>query len=513
MKHPSDDLFVLIRSLSRTEKGYFKKYAQQHVKGEKNTYMRLFEALDGQYKYDEARIKRKFEGEKFIKQLSFTKQYLYELILKSLRAYSSSSSIEIELKQQLHNIRILYERGLYAQCLKLIRKAGAMAEKYEKQLYSIEILNWEMELVKARSYMGSSEKDYARIISKLNILFDQCKNLAEYEYNTLCMFDKVNKRGFARTSEDIEGYRRIMGRPIFKSADRALSYFAKYSYYTAHCTYFFMIDKMEDAYVNAKAVVELAEQHPHRVAEKPKDLANALNNLIVCQRSVKRYGEVMETIQKLRGMASKSEGLSARIIHSCNVYQLLVYIETGQFEKGIQFSKEFEAYYAGDNVLMYKKYTTELYFYISNVYFGAGEYSQANRYLNKLLNERSMELRSDMQSFSRILNLIIHYELGNQDLLEYAVRSTYRFLYKSKSLHGIERAILHFIRKKMPATNNRREVIEAFAELKQDIEKLIKDPYERRVLELFDLISWLESKIEERSFGEIVTEKAKGWPI
>ncbi len=38
---------------------------------------------------------------------------------------------------------------------------------------------------------------------------------------------------------------------------------------------------------------------------------------------------------------------------------------------------------------------------------------------------------------------------------------------------------------------------------------LSEDPFENRLLELFDFISWVESKIENRSFGDIIRKKAQ----
>ena len=44
----SNDLFQLIQSLSRTEKAYFKKYTSLHVIGERNNYVKLFNAIEKQ---------------------------------------------------------------------------------------------------------------------------------------------------------------------------------------------------------------------------------------------------------------------------------------------------------------------------------------------------------------------------------------------------------------------------------------------------------------------------------
>ncbi|HET6989949.1 MAG TPA: hypothetical protein VFJ43_01440, partial [Bacteroidia bacterium] len=102
---------------------------------------------------------------------------------------------------------------------------------------------------------------------------------------------------------------------------------------------------------------------------------------------------------------------------------------------------------------------------------------------------------------------INQYEMGNAQSLEYYVKSTYRFLYKRKRLFGIETIILDFIRKKLPKLDTRKEITEAFVNLKNEIEILSKHPYEKRALEYFDFVKWLESKISRKTFAEVMKGK------
>ncbi|MDQ3021512.1 MAG: hypothetical protein M3R36_13225 [Bacteroidota bacterium] len=81
----TDDLFQLIKSLTQSEKRFFKVYASlHHIKGDENKYFKLFNAIDKQKIYDEELIRKQFGNEKFLKQLFVVKNYLYHTILKSL---------------------------------------------------------------------------------------------------------------------------------------------------------------------------------------------------------------------------------------------------------------------------------------------------------------------------------------------------------------------------------------------------------------------------------------------
>ena len=55
--------------------------------------------------------------------------------------------------------------------------------------------------------------------------------------------------------------------------------------------------------------------------------------------------------------------------------------------------------------------------------------------------------------------------------------------------------------------SSKQQLIAAFEELKEKLLTLTTDLLEKIVLEYFDYISWLESKIKNRNFSDIVKEK------
>jgi len=68
----SNDSFLLIQSLSSAEKRYFKLYVGQQ--SENKNYMRVFKELEKQTVYDEAKLLKRFKGEKLVKSLHVTKK-------------------------------------------------------------------------------------------------------------------------------------------------------------------------------------------------------------------------------------------------------------------------------------------------------------------------------------------------------------------------------------------------------------------------------------------------------
>jgi hypothetical protein len=144
------------------------------------------------------------------------------------------------------------------------------------------------------------------------------------------------------------------------------------------------------------------------------------------------------------------------------------------------------------------------YYKIACLYFGSGDNERTIDYLNKIINQK-YTLRTDLQCYARLLHLIAHYELGNYNLLEYLIKSVYRFMANMKNLSVVEEAIFKFLRKSF--TLSRSKIIPAFRVLKSTLEKYERNPLETRSFMYLDIKAWLESKIRNAPVQQIRREK------
>src|SRR3954469_21223660 len=104
----TDSLFALIKSLTRNEKGYFKKYVSKYSAADKNIYVQLFNIIEAQAAYNEEKVKEKLKKLKKNIDLSVLKNYLYNAILKSLRSYHNELSVNFKLQDMLKDAEILF---------------------------------------------------------------------------------------------------------------------------------------------------------------------------------------------------------------------------------------------------------------------------------------------------------------------------------------------------------------------------------------------------------------------
>src|SRR5215468_9684482 len=158
----TDALFQLIKSLEKSEKRNFKLYVQRNSSSEELKIVQLFDALDKLNEYNEEQLLRKNKSIKK-QQLSNIKAHLYRQILSSLRLIKDENNIDIQLHEQMDHARILYNKGLYHQSLKILEKMRELATTYHQITHLQQILFFEKKI--EALYITRSMKDRADQLS------------------------------------------------------------------------------------------------------------------------------------------------------------------------------------------------------------------------------------------------------------------------------------------------------------------------------------------------------------
>lgn len=500
-----DELGRLVKSLTKSEKRYFKLYSS-FQSGEKE-YLKVFDAVEKIGDYDETKIRKMFDGEEFLKRLPAVKHYLYNQILKTLRIYNSGENVESQIREMIADISTLFDKRLYTQSSKILAKAKAMAIEHEKFLVQVELSIWEEKILNEILKLEPFEAHLKKSLQEESIALEKQKNLAEYRnlYNRMVLLNRSLKE--ARTEEELVRFREILDNPLLQDPEKAMSIEARLLFYITNIIYCHAKGDNEQCYYFANEQLKLLEANPAQIQERPKTYVSALNNILLCQVHLHRYDGFHEVLQKLREFPVKSLNLEVSRFVSSYTFEMVMYLDTGEFQNGVTIVdeimdglKKYE-----DKINVVEK--TTLLYNIFYLYFGTGQFSKALKVINQLLNDYQKELRYDIQSAVRVLNLMLHFELGNETVLESSALSTYRFLYKSKRLYKLENIVLNYIRKVMPDITNKTQQIEAFKNLREQFRELTSDPFESKAFEYFDYISWLDSKIEGRTFEEVVKEK------
>ena len=136
-----DSLFVLVKSLSKSEKRQFKLYVGRLGVNVDAKFLALFNLMDKMKAYSETDILESGIVKK--SQLSNLKAHLYKQVLVSLRLNPVNQTIRIQIREQLDFATILYQKGLYKQALKILDKAKHIAIEKEEKNIAYEIVELE----------------------------------------------------------------------------------------------------------------------------------------------------------------------------------------------------------------------------------------------------------------------------------------------------------------------------------------------------------------------------------
>lgn len=512
MKH-KDDLFQLVKSLEQTEKRYFRLDAGWHTIGDKNNYLQLFEIINQQKKYDEQEVRRKLHSGSSAVYLAETKYYLQKQILKSLHRYHAGSSVDAQLNEQLHLAEVLQKKGLIAFCLNVLEKAKKKALYYEKFHHLIEITKWENDIFLAEP-TKSAQENKIRINNRLaEDSLEKLKVIGKFRFYNSVIGLMTKKQAILRNRKDLAKLEAIIKDPLFRNEKKATSYEAKVYYLRTKSIYYFIKSDFRNSSKYGSLLVKMIESRSFLIRERPGFYISALHNYVISLNSLKHFSDATAQIKKMRETAlllKYDESFQMRIFTRSLSLELHMCIEAGEFKKGVLLVPGFEKELVRFELKMDSAFKYFIYYEMAYLYFGVGEYSTSLRWLNKILSAYSGNVVSDIYIFTKIMHLIAHFELKNYDILKYLVKSIYRLLRKKKRLYKIESILLAFIRNKQELnTKSKGKNARAFEELRQKLLDASTKPSEQKALSYFDFISWLESKITNRPFAEVVKGKVK----
>ncbi|MBA3899269.1 MAG: hypothetical protein H0X62_03515 [Bacteroidetes bacterium] len=501
----NDDLFELIKSLNKSEKRYFKIYSEKHVIGNENKYVQLFEAIEKQNNYNGKKISDKLFSGQSLASFSVAKSYLHNLLLRSMASYHSGSSIDIKLSEYLAHVEFLYNKRLFAQCLKLIKKAKKKSYEYNEIVHTLGFLWWQRAIFNETAFKDKSEEEVKNIYQEESLLIKKLWNSRKIETLFSEFYFRYTHQGIARNIEEVEMYKKMINHPLLEKVENALSFNAKNNFYNTHSFYCRATNDTENQYVFDKKRVELIEADPKFIDVYIHTYIDALQNLISATSMLLKQDEFNRHLLKLISIKLKSDNLKIKVFGFVNNILMLNYSKTGDFKNSLPFLKQLEEGLEKYDEKIDQQSQLMFNYNIAYFYFVLGDYTKSLYRINKVIHNSTNDLRYEIQSLARIMNLILHYELNNQFLLEYMIKSTYRFLSKRNKLYQMENFILGYIRKSANL-NDQFKINDSFKTLKTNLETIATEPAEKMLLENLDLISWLDAKINKVSFEQAFKE-------
>lgn len=497
---PSEDLFKLIRSLTPNEKGYFKKFSRIHVREGKNNYMLLFEAIEKQEAYDEQAIINKFRNEQFVKQFPVAKNYLYNLILKALDVYHSG--VDLEIGYLIHCSIILTDKAMFEPALKFLKKAEQLARDHHKLSYLNKILNHELYILRRDTSSKKKEvlqEHYRQRVENAH----QLEYVIEYQHLNDLMNEQLSFAFGNQRSEAVKEADKLMKQPLMKNVPEGMSLYAQLEYRIT-CLYYQLIKQdKEGAYnITSFLVNDLLKKNE-------SILSNSIRTQLLeyhCSACMDtgRAEEAMRILDRLKQVETLHELERLALNRFISMQELRMSLEKGTWDDSREVIELIEKDLDAFSEKLHGDQKATLFYMAAFSCFAHAQYKEALKWVNHILNSKLSDFRADVVSSFKLMELLIFFEMGKNDIIHYKMESFERSFKKDKDAHRFELLLISHL-KKMLHDQPGSKLLDQARTAKKEIAAFIeKNPGSADVLYHFDICSWLESKAAAKPFAEVL---------
>jgi len=495
-----DKLHELIRSMSMAEKRRFTIDASQHTSGKERKYILLFDVMVEMKDYHTEALVEVLKSHGYATQhLASDKNYLYNLIIKSLSSFYSGKNTSLNIKEKLHQVEILFERGLYEQCISILKKTESQARKYDLYALLIEIATW-----KGRTYERLGE--YSKAAGELQHTLSHMAwmdNRMAFKKLFYQMQELVERIPSVRNEQEMKIYKDFISHPFLENEEIPLSFHAGLDFWRIHQHYHQAVGNVSEELEANHKLLGLMESQADYIEEFPYDYATILSRILrlSLQGTEEAFEENLERLQSFPSKAKKlKRSVEARVNIDSGLIRLEKLIKDQRYEEAINFQKEMDKVCQLHRKHMKKGDIFKCHFLSAVIFVKVNRIKDALDKVNVLLNEHRSAANRELQISLEILNMVVHYHLGNFSLLKYRAKSLSGQLSRSQRLYKPEEEIFRLFSKlsndKIKDPNYHNQLLVDAYEL---LNTLMEDPLHRKAFHHFDFLVWLNRQKNELS--------------
>lgn len=496
MKHPA--VYELIKAMNMSEERQFKIYGSRHVIDGENKYIVVFDILDKMETYNADELTSVLKS--LNKETTYYKadmNYLYQLILKSLVLFHSGKSAQIILNESISVIEILYYKGLFAQCMKEIYKAAAIARNTELYSSLLKIIQYEKLVC---NHLPAHKRTESEIICDMAEINKTLQVILEY-YD---LYNKANQirieAAKTRNIREIRAFDKLMKHPLLEQENKASSIDGKIKYYQIYAMWCYVHGNKKEELQHNKKIIALFENHPLYKEEHLVEYVNTYARIISISKDMQDRLFYRE-LQNVRNISIYTDKLyylrvSAQIFNFSYSIELSRYLQKKQFSKANAIIQDIETGLKKYKDILTPSYKITFLYMLGYYYFTVGNFDNAIKKINTLLNEYTEDERPDLYNFARLLNLMIHFELKNYSYIHYKRANVQYYFKKQSSAFETENLILKFFSKEK---NYTIDLEKSLQNLKTSLENTKSHSLEKYAFNYFDWIDWINSKLAKKS--------------
>lgn len=488
----------LVRSLSAAEKRQFKLYCK--MRSGRQDFLRLFNVIDRQRPHSSTDLESAFALACPGKSFENTAQYLFKVLTDMLVQLRSRNDKWFQQHFSLMKAKLLFDRSLTDEGYSELRKAKKIAEEVQDHQIHYVACRQELNHLSEISFPGISEKELIQLQMKAKNSLRISRQVQEhYSLYELLKYRLVHL-GKSLSDEDKKKLNDLLISELSLITRGGQSGFESQKLHLLFQSFFFTdIGDYRSSLKIFKRLNQLFEDNRQTWTLPPYDYLSSLEGILDSLRTIRYYDEMDYYIKKVEHLAGEKHTEHFQVIAAqiAGASRLNVLISQGKLEQARAFIAALDPTLIRKPKIVDNERMAELLFYVGLVFFCRGGLKTAHRHIQLALE--TARQRSSLYKASRLIYVLLHYEMDDSEFLDYEIRSYKRAARKKGPLLKIEQLIFKII-KFDPRRNSKAKNRRFWKIIQPQLDELEKDKYEKQVLKYYDIGTLVQDKFF-RSFA------------
>lgn len=501
----TENLFKLVKSLSKSEKRAFKLYARRNQGEGDLMFLKLFDTLDKQKVLNDESLKSKLKG---ITTAAYSnlKRHLYEQIMISLRLLYKDKKQNIKIREYIDFAHVLYGKGLHMQALQVLEKARSISSKHHNDFSLLTIIELE-KMIQSRHITRTKTGRILELMEDAEVLSEKINRRIKLSNIRIRLHKFYIEQGHVTDVEEEKKLTSFFTNSMHEIDESSLNGMELIYYFQSYVWYNYILDDFANCFRYALKWVDLFK-NSRELQNRDIDLfMRGYHYVLTAAFHLKdrlTYQNYLEELELLRQEKYSKLNLNSQIVSFQYVHngRMNLHFLEGTFEKGmINIPSTLSRIHRYKNKLDAHKVMV-IYYKVSWMYIGNGEPEKALKYLNRIIGLTEKSLRVDIQCFTRLMLLIALLELDEYEQFDTSYASFKRFFKKQEVPNKVQHLILEMLYKLMSVGVYDRKSI--YIHYYDTFNQLVENRFERRSFIYLDILPWIYSKINRLPLGESI---------
>jgi tetratricopeptide (TPR) repeat protein len=485
----------LVQSLSGPEKRFFKLNTRQQS-GPRD-YQELFDIICNSEPYAE-KVSIQFKAAFPNSNIDNTSRYLMRVLTDCLIQSRVQKDGVFQLFQGIMRVKVLQERALPEEGYKELKRIRENASQHQQHFIEYLTYRFELDHLSGNGFSGVSDSQLVQTQMKARELLKNVNHVQDHHSLFELMKYRLLHAGQILSDEHRKKLNDLMLSEMILMTGKMKNNFAAQKLHLLFQSYFLTnIGDFPSALKTYRELNKLFEDNLSLLDHPPLDYLSALDGIITSLCMLKQYDEIDYYSAKLEQLSQQPypEYFRYQLRKSTLAASLAILTAKGQYESARQLLNQSGKDLLASYGMVNEEKQWELYFYAALSHFGCGDIKKAHKWLGEVMQLHKPQPTLLICKAARLLNLIIHFESGDTEYIDYEIRSYSRFFHRPQAPRLQTEILLLKLLQSVPAHSKRFALPASIKKQLSKIDQLQNDKYEQQLLRYFDFSEWMKKII------------------